>query len=180
MIGAPESFTTARLRLRRPQLSDVSAVFAYGSDIEVARYMDWPKSVTPQDTARATERAIHRWESGKEFSWRLTVPPDDTPIGGVACSIEGHRAELGFLVARQFWGEGYATEGARAVFAWLASLGGVLRIQATCDIDNKASARVLEKLGMLREAVLHNWVVRPNLPGRPVRDALLYAWVRAA
>jgi RimJ/RimL family protein N-acetyltransferase len=84
MIAAPESFTTARLRLRRPQLADVSAVFAYGSDIEVARYMDWPKSVTPQDTVRATERAIQRWESGDEFSWRLTVPPDDTPVGGVA------------------------------------------------------------------------------------------------
>jgi RimJ/RimL family protein N-acetyltransferase len=180
MIVAPESFTTTRLRVRRPQLSDLSAVFAYASDIEVARYMDWPRALTPEDVVRATERAIHRWELGEEFSWRMTVPPDDTPIGGVACSVEGHQAEFGFLLARKFWGKGYATEGASAVFAWLASLTGVLRIQATCDVDNKASARVLEKLGMFREAVLHNWVVRPNLPGRPVRDALLYAWVREA
>ncbi len=42
------------------------------------------------------------------------------------------------------------------------------------------SARGLERRGMVREAVLQKWAVRPNLPGRPIRDALLYAWVRAA
>ena len=176
----PESFATSRLLLRRSRDSDAAALFAYGSDPEVARYADWPQLASLDDAQRAVERAAGRWASGEEYAWRLTVPPDDTPVGGVACSLDGHRAELGFLVHRRLWGRGYATAAAQAVFRWIASLPHVHRIQATCDIENSASARVLEKLGMRRECVLRRWAVRPNLPGKPVRDALLFAWVREA
>src|SRR6187455_804885 len=176
----PETFTTERLLLRRPKSSDAAAVFAYGSDPEVAKFADWPILARVEDAAAGSERAARRWDTGEEYSWRLTVKPDDTAVGGVACSIDAHRAELGFLVARPLCGCGYATEAARAVFLWIKSLPQVVRIQATTDIDNLASARVLEKLGMSREAVLRRWARRPNLPGQPVRDALLYAWVREA
>jgi Acetyltransferase (GNAT) domain len=95
MLTVPDTFTTPRLYLRRPQPSDAPAVFEYGSDPEVARYMDWPALVDMQDAITATARAVRRWESGEEYGWRLTVRPNDTPVGGVACSIEGHRAGLG-------------------------------------------------------------------------------------
>jgi len=176
----PDSFTTPRLYLRRPRHSDASAVFEYGSDPQVARYMDWPVLVDIQDAIMATERALRRWDSGEDYAWRLTVKPSDMPVGAVACSIDGQRAELGFVLSRQHWGKGYATEAARAVFDWLVSLETVQRIQATCDAENRASVRVLEKLGMSREGLLPGWAVRPNLPGRPLRDALLYSWERAA
>ena len=177
-LHVPESFTTPRLGLRRPLESDAAAVFEYGSDPEVVRYMDWPALSDVQDAILATERAARRWQAGEEYAWRFTVMPADTPIGGVACSFENDTAALGFVVSRQHWGKGYATEAARAVFEWLVSLQAVSRIRATCDVDNRASGRVLEKLGMTREAVLPRWVVRPNLPGRPARDAFLYSWVR--
>ena len=180
MIEVPDTFTTARLRLRRPMVSDGPAVFEYGSDPEVARYMDWPILTDPQDAIRNAERAIRRWDAGEEYAWRLTVRPDDTPMGTVACTIDGAQAQFGFLLARRLWGKGYATEAARAVFDWLMSVNMLTRIQATCDIDNRASARVLEKLGMAREALLPRQVRRPNLPGAPLRDAFLYSWIRAA
>ena len=176
----PESFSTPRLLLRRPKAADASAVLEYGSDPEVAKFADWPMLANLEEARRATENADRRWEAGEEYSWRMTVKSVDIPIGGVACSIDGHRAELGFIVARPFWGRGFATEAAQAVLHWLASLPDVQRIQATCDIDNVASARVLEKLDMSREGVLRRWAIRPNLPGRPIRDALLYSWVREA
>jgi RimJ/RimL family protein N-acetyltransferase len=87
---------------------------------------------------------------------------------------------FGFIVARRLWGHGYATEAAHAALEWIKSLTQVNLIQATTDVDNLASARVLEKLGMVREAVLSQWARRPNLPGRPLRDALLYVWRREA
>jgi RimJ/RimL family protein N-acetyltransferase len=174
----PETFSTERLILRRPRSSDAAAVFEYGSDPEVAKYADWPRLGHVEDAAAALDNAARRWKSGEEYSWRMTVRPDDTAVGGVACSIDGHRAELGFLVSRPLWGRGYGTEAARVVFDWIKSLPEVVRIQATTDADNVASVRVLEKLGMSREAVLHRWSRRPNLPGQPVRDALLYAWLR--
>lgn len=176
----PESFDTARLRLRRSRPGDAAAVFEYGSDPEVARYADWPRLVQHEDAERAVANAASRWESGEEYGWRLTVKPDDVAVGGVACSINGHRAEFGYLVHRELWGRGYATEAAGAVLEWLQSVPTILRVQATCDVDNLASVRVLEKLGMQREAVLRRWSLRPNLPGQPVRDSFLFSWVREA
>jgi len=175
----PERFTTERLVLRRSKETDAPAVFEYGSDPEVARFADWPRLTSIDDARGSVARAALGWDSG-DHSWRITVPPDDTPVGGVACSFDGDRAEFGFLLHRKLWGRGYATEAAQAVFQWLTSLPLLLRIQATCDIENLASARVLEKLGMQREAVLQSWTVRPNLPGKPIRDAFLYSWVREA
>jgi ribosomal-protein-alanine N-acetyltransferase len=174
----PETIVTERLVLRRPKPSDAAAVYEYGRDPEVARYMDWPALSDIQDAVAATERALQRWESGAEYTWRITVKPDDAPIGAVACRVSRHAADLGFVLSRAHWGKGYATEVARAVLDWLRTLESVERVSATCDVQNEASARVLEKIGMSREGVLERWVVRPNLPSREARDAFVYAWVR--
>jgi len=173
----PERFTTARLILRRSKDTDAAAVFEYGGDLEVARFADWPRLTDIDEARNAVANAALRWNAG-DYAWRITVAPDDAPVGGVACSFDGDRAEFGFLVHRKHWGRGYATEAARAVVEWMTSLPAVHRVQATGDIGNVASARVLEKLGLRRERVLKDWTVRPNLPGKPIRDALLYAWVR--
>ena len=180
MIVVPEIFTTPRLRLRPSLRSDAPAVFELGSDLEVARYMDWPALKDLRDAILATERAEQQWKIGDRYTWRITITPHDIPIGNVGCHIAGRQAELGFVLSRRQWGQGFATEASRVVFEWLASEPAISRIQATCDVDNAASQRVLEKLGMTREAILPQSVVRPNLPGRPMRDALLYAWVREA
>ena len=142
--------------------------------------MDWPALVEPADGIRATERAVQKWDSGEEYSWRLTLPPDDTPIGSIGCRISAEQADFGFVVSRRHWGYGYATEAAGAVLAWLKSLEAIKRIYATCDVDNVASARVLEKLGLSQMARLPQYAVRPNMAGAPRRDAFLYAWIRGA
>src|SRR5262249_28666473 len=169
---------TARLLLRRPHAADAAAVFEYASDPLVVRYVDWPISVDPADSVRATERALQQWELAEEYSWRLTVPPDDTAIGSVGCRIRGISADVGFVLNRRHWGRGYATEAAGAVLDWLKSLEVITGIHATCDVDNAASARVLEKLGLSRKARLPQYAVRPNMPGAPRRDAFLYSWTR--
>lgn len=115
----PETFSTERLFMRRPKASDAAAVFAYGSDKEVAKFADWPRLERLEDAAAAIENAVRRWDSGDEYSWRMSVKPDDTAVGGVACSIKGPRAEFGFIVARRLWGHGYATEAAHPVLEWI-------------------------------------------------------------
>jgi ribosomal-protein-alanine N-acetyltransferase len=51
-------------------------------------------------------------------------------------------------------------------------------VWATCDVDNVASARLLERVGMEREGVLRQWLVHPNLSEAP-RDCLCYSIVKA-
>jgi [ribosomal protein S5]-alanine N-acetyltransferase len=175
--AVPETIVTERLVLRKPKASDAAAVYEYGRDPEVARYMDWPRLSDLREAIASTERALQRWESGAEYTWRITVRPDDTPIGAVACRLSGHTADLGFVLARPHWGKGYATEAARGVLDWAIALEGVNRVRATCDVDNVASTRVLERIGMLRQGLSRRAAVRPNLPFRGPRDAYVYAWV---
>jgi ribosomal-protein-alanine N-acetyltransferase len=178
MISPPHTITTERLVLRRPTSTDAPARFGYTTDPEVAQYMDWPSPANLGDVARRIEAAASRWESGEEYSWAVTLQPNDRAVGGVACFVRGHAAELGFVLARECWGHGYAAEAAKAVLEWAAGLDAVFRIWATCDTENAASVRVLEKIGMSREGVLRRWAIRPNLDPEVPRDAFIYSWVR--
>lgn len=177
MISAPETFELARLRLRRPRLSDAEAIFRYGSDPEVAHYALWPLRKDMASLVESLRERQARWEQGTEFHWILTLPPADQAIGGVSCLVDQHSAEIGYLVDRRHWGRGYATEAAQAVVAWALRQPSIRRVWATCDAENAASVRVLEKLGFKREELLRRWAVRPNISNEP-RDAFLYARIR--
>ena len=174
----PEVFDLQRLRLRRPRASDAAAIFEYASDPEVARYADWPLSSNAESVRELLRNRESAWAAGSEFYWVITLLSDDRAIGGIACSVSGPAAEFGFLLSRRFWRQGYATEASRAVAAWVFSVPSLWRLAATCDTENVASARVLEKTGLTREATLRLAIVRPNISSEP-RDAFLYSKVRA-
>lgn len=176
MPHPPEIIDLARLRLRRPLLSDAEAIFEYGSDPEVARYADWPV-LTSIPGAERIEGALARWDSGEEYRWMILPDGSERPVGAISCFVEGHAAEFGFLINRRFWGKGYATEAAQAVAAWAISQPSIWRLWATCDCENLASVRVLEKAGLSREGILRRSKIRPNLSKEP-RDSYLYARVR--
>ncbi len=91
--------------------------------------------------------------------------------------FEGHRADFGYVLGRAHWGLGYMSEALGTLVAWALSLPEIRRAQAFCDIDNHASARVMEKAGMRFEGVLHRWSVHPNISPEP-RDCRVYAKVR--
>jgi len=176
----PVQMVTKRLVLRKPRPSDAAAKYEHGCHPDVIRFMDWMPHATLEDAARYVERASWQWESGEHYSWVITERGQDMAIGSVGCSMNGHAAELGFVIYRGYWGFGYATEAAGAILGWAATTDTVHRVWATCDAENLASARVLEKLGMQREGLLRRYAVRPNLaPGVP-RDAIMYSWVRSA
>ena len=178
-MNPPETIELARIRLRRPALSDAEAIFEYGSDPQVARYADWPIRTSVDQVVESLRGRSALWESGAEFYWVITLPKEDRAIGGVSCRIVQDSAEVGFLLNRRYWGNGFATDAARAVVEWVLSIPSVRRVWATCDTENLASARVLEKAGLSREGTLRRWVVRPNISSQP-RDAFMYSHVRPA
>ncbi len=76
-------------------------------------------------------------------------------IGSVGLSRDGDEVELGYWIGRPFWGQGYATEAARAVLSLARSLGH-RRLVASHFVDNPASARVLRKLGFCPTGVVRD------------------------
>jgi RimJ/RimL family protein N-acetyltransferase len=89
----------------------------------------------------------------------------------------GHRVSVGYVLARSEWGQGYVPEALAAVIDVLWTRPEIYRIFAVCDVDNPASARVMEKVGMQREGRLARFIVHPNVSDEP-RDAYLYAITR--
>jgi [ribosomal protein S5]-alanine N-acetyltransferase len=117
------------------------------------------------------------WDSGAEYYWVITLARDDRAIGAVSTRVAQHTADVGYLLDRHHWGHGYATEVTCALVEWALSRPSIRRVWATCDTENVASARVLEKAGLQREGTMRRAIVRPNLSKEP-RDAFLYARVR--
>jgi RimJ/RimL family protein N-acetyltransferase len=175
-FAPPPVVATARLRLRRPVSTDAAAVFEYASDPEVVRYMDWPRSESIAAVAAYLEASGPTWQSGEEWYWVVTLPANDRTIGGVALRIKDGSADFGYVLARAHWGYGYGTEVASAMVSLALSAPAVSRVWATCDAQNVASARVLEKSGLVLEGVLRAFAVRPAISQYP-RDAVMYSRV---
>lgn len=94
------------------------------------------------------------------------VAQNEGVVGIVKASVLGHRAQVGYVVDKTFWGRGFATAAVQQLLTKLEASPTLSRIWATCALDNAASARVLEKAGFVREAVLKNSVIYPALGGR--------------
>lgn len=178
MIGMPQRLATPQLTLRRPGYDDAEAIFAFASDRDVVYYMSWPAHADLDDTCDFIEAVLAGWVAGDECCW--LIEESGRVIGSAACNFSEQGAELGYVLARDCWGRGLATEAVRAVFETARALDDIHRIWATCDPDNVASQRVLEKLGMAFEGRLRRYSERPNADdhdGTP-RDVFMYAWAR--
>ena len=176
MESIPELLSTDRLQLRRPRTTDADDVFSYASDPAVTHFMDFPTHKTIETVSEWLSDCRSFWESGAEFTWFVTPRPVDHVIGAISLRLAGHKADFGYVFNKKVWGKGFGTEASQAVVNLATSLPGMYRVWATCDVENVASARVLEKVGLMREGVLRSWAVRPNISSVP-RDALVYSKV---
>lgn len=179
MISMPQRLTTPRLTLREPNSGDAEAIFAFASDPAVTRFMTWAQHVDLDDSRDFLEDVAAGWSSGEDYCW-LIAHAEQGAIGTVACSFSEHGAEIGYVLARSAWGEGFAREASAAVFDAAQQIDDLYRIWATCDTENVASIRILEALGMAYEGRLHRWSPRPNQldSDSAPRDVFMYAWTR--
>ena len=153
---------TDRLTLRPFTAADADDLFALHSDAHVLRYWDSPPWSDPDRAVRfvAACEAMAREATGARTAIELT---DGSIVGW--CAVSGwnpdHRsAHLGYCLRSEAWGHGYATEAAGALVTWAYDVLDLNRVQAEVDTRNAASARVLEKLGFVREGTLRgaSWV----------------------
>lgn len=177
-MNLPEEFETERLILRKPRMDDAPAIFsAYAQDPEVTRYMTWSPHKNVEETYRIRELMLKLWDNGEAYSYAITFKNSDSVIGMIAMHPDGFKVSIGYVLARSHWGNGYMTEAAQAIINWLLAQPEIYRVYATCDVENTASARVMEKVGMIREGLLRKYIVHPNISDEP-RDSYIYAIVK--
>jgi len=146
---------TERLMLREIERTDFESIHSYATDPEVVRFMAWGPN-TEADTTAFLDRAHAHREAEPRDHYGLAVErrADGLLLGSCGLRISDRANRCGFLgycFRREAWGQGFATEAARAVLAFGFGTLGLHRIFAMCDVDNIASARVLDKAGMTRE-----------------------------
>jgi RimJ/RimL family protein N-acetyltransferase len=173
-VSAPETMATERLELRKPLPADATVIYTrYASDPDVTRYLGWPRHTTLDDT-----RVFVGFSDGEWRKWGcgpyLTFSRSGDLIGSTGLAFETPDvASTGYLLARDSWGRGYATEMLRAMID-LAQLLEVRRLYALCHVDHRSSQRVMEKGGLTFEGVLSRHMMFPNL-GPDHADVLCYA-----
>jgi ribosomal-protein-alanine N-acetyltransferase len=177
-LKPPQEFETARLRLRVPELDDAEDIFnLYAQDKQVTRFLTWKPHDSIEETRRFLERCIGVWADCLAFPWVIEARDSGQLIGMIEVEFDGHRAELGYVLAKAFWGAGYATEATTLVVDWAIAQPDIYRVWAVCDVENLPSARVLEKAGMKREGTLKRWLYHPNSDKKP-RDCYVYSIVK--
>lgn len=172
---APFELLTERLRLRDYEAADLDAVHRFSSDPAVVEHLPFgPNERSDTEAFLQRAMALARAVPRRSYEVALTDRMTRELIGGIRLGIESelHRdASLGYILRRDLWGRGLVTEAASALVGFGFRRLQLHRVWATCAVDNIGSRRVLEKLGMTREAHLrqHSWV-----KGR-WRDSYLYA-----
>ncbi len=173
---APERIETARLVLRRPRPADAAAIFArYASVPEVTHYMSFARHVSIDQTRAFLDFCADEWRRWPVGPYLIEHRDDGRLLGGTGLGFESPWcASTGYLLARDAWGQGIATE-ALAAMVVLARQAGVVRLYAMCHVDNAASRRVLEKGGFAHEGIVSNATTFPNLGAPGPQDAHCYA-----
>lgn len=141
---------TARLRLRQFRPDDLEPLSAMRADREVMRYIGNGEPHDRETTRAYLERNRACWEQHGFGRWAVEFKDERTFAGwcGLALLDNTEEVEIGYGVAREYWGRGLITEAGRASLHYGFSTLGLPRIVAVALPENIASRRVMEKLGM--------------------------------
>lgn len=174
----PDTVETSRLRLRKPRPNDAEDIFRkYAQDPIVSKYAVWSPHENIKETRDFVHRCIQSWEDKTAFPWVIELKSNCELIGMIELRMEKHRADMGYVIAGPYWGNGYATEALKSIIDLALSQANIFRVWAVCDIENKASARVMEKAGMQKEGIFRRYIVHPNISEEP-RDCFCYSVVK--
>ncbi|MCZ6654366.1 MAG: GNAT family protein [Planctomycetota bacterium] len=171
------TLTSPRVILRWLKQSDVPALFEIFSDRRVMRYWSSAPWTDPADGVEMVESVRHCFAEGSLYQWGVARRSDEALIG--TCTLahvdaQNRRAEIGFALRRDQWGQGYMSEATRTLLRFAFEELELHRIEADVDPRNEAPIRLLERLGFQREGYLRErWLV-----GQETHDTIFYGLLR--
>ena len=175
--------TTARFVLRPLSLSDSAAIFEIFSDPEVTRYWGHSALVNSEQAEDFIRQTQEGFRSKQLLEWGVTSPDQDEVIGTCAFSSwnsEHHRAEIGYALRRNRWGEGIMAEVLPELIRFGFEEMKLNRIEGDADPRNAPSIRSLERLGFVREGCLRErYIINGELQDAVVFSLLRRDWQQA-
>ena len=170
------SLETNRLILRKYRVDDFTVVHSYGSDVENIIYMLFDIN-TKERTEEYINNAIQNAEADPitDYNFAAELKDGNRLIGGCTLAITDNEAEIGWLIQKDYWNQGFGTEMAYELLRFGFDELNLHRILAHCDSENIASYKIMEKIGMRLEGLF--WEARPphKHSKRVYSDELAYA-----
>jgi [ribosomal protein S5]-alanine N-acetyltransferase len=158
-----------KVMLRNLSSADLEYFYTWASDAEVAKTMTWEAYSSKEEAYKFLVEVVEK------HPWFKAICLEGVPIGAITLSPgKGNsscRAELGYVLAKAYWGKGIATAAVKQALDTGFNDLRVQRIEAFVDPDNQASQRVLIKAGMTCEGLLKNYTVFKG----SLRDRYVYA-----
>lgn len=168
---------TQRLTLRLLSETDAPALFEIFSHPEVMRYWSSPAQQDISQTQQMIARIQEGYKSGGFLQLGVERNSDQALIG--TCTLyaihqQSRRAEIGYILGRQYWGAGYMNEALKALINYAFENLNLNRLEADIDPRNNASQKTLQRLGFQKEGYMRErWIV-----GDEVSDSALYGLLR--
>lgn len=179
----PIRLSTPRLELRMLAEADIPVLFSFYSHPEVMRYWSAPP-MTGLEQAQQKFREIQSgYQSGAALQLGIQRLSDQALIG--ACTLlhfhwPSRRAEIGYLLGRPYWRQGYIQEALHALITYAFQDLDLNRLEADIDPRNTASARTLERLGFQKEGRLRQrWIVNGEVQDTDFYGLLRSEWLSA-
>ena len=167
----------SRVRLRHLAESDTDSLFELFSDEEVTRYWSAPPFQKRAQAAELLAAIKEGFRQKSLFQWGIAQKSGDKVIGTTTLfhlDEKNRRAEIGYALNRQFWGNGFVNEALSSLFDFAFTELNLHRIEADVDPQNSASIRVLERLGFQKEGYLRErWIIDGK-----IYDALFYGLLK--
>ena len=172
------TLSSERVTLRPLCEGDIPAFFTLNSDPEVTRYLSHPPYTELSQAEEKIKKHREGVSKGEYFVWAIEYKQNQVFLGTVSIFYldrENQHAELGYILARDYWGMGLASESVCLAIDYFFSTGDFRRLEADIDPRNTKSARLLEGLGFVREGYLRErWMVAGE-----VSDTALYGLLKS-
>ncbi len=155
-VRLPE-LTSARLRLRPLDGTDIDALFAIFSNPEITRYWSSATMTSPADAKALLAEIEDLQARGELMEWGLERREDGALVGTCSLSnidLDNRRGEIGFALGRFAWGHGYMREALPVLVEYAFTTLNLHRLEADVDPRNASSLRLLESLGFKIEGHL--------------------------
>ncbi len=152
---------TERLILRRLTMDDAQYIFDYASDPEVTRYLLWDTHSTIDDARAFIRFTLDRYEKDEAGEWGIILKESGRLIGCTGfpwTDVRNKRAEIGYVLAKPYWGLGIMPEAAGRAIEFAFNKMGINRMECCHFAPNEKSGRVMQKLGMTYEGTARDRV----------------------
>lgn len=162
---------TERLVLKPLGKKYLKSTIQYAMDYENTKYMCHLPDETVEEAEEFLANVEKEWKKEQPEFLELGVIYHGMHIGAVSVYFENQTGELGWIINKNYWGNGFAYEAAKALIHYVKAERQVSHFMAHCDTENTASYKVMEKLGMSRTG---EWSGRRNKSAS--KDSLEYQY----